>query len=787
MRFAYSWLMDHLDTEWSASAVADELSRLGIEAELLHEGQDPAPFVVARVGAVKPHPSADKLKVCEVFDGADHMQVVCGASNVREGMLSVLARCGAVMPNGGPTIVEAVLRGVKSHGMLCSADELGVQGWRAQDSGILDLPSSDYEVGDSFFLSGAVIEVGVTPNRGDCLGLRGIARELVAAGVGALRPLPVDDLEVFGRSPIEAEMRSAGVLMGRYIKSIKNTGDSPRWIKDRLISAGVKTISCVVDIVNYVMLVLNRPMHVYDADKIQGGKLVVGASSNTDFHALDGKKYTLSKDNLVVTDGAGVVHCIAGVIGSTLSGCTLDSENIFLESAWYDPVDIAMSARKLKLSTDSSCRFERFTDPGCVKLGLDFASHMIVKYCGGVASDVVACGETPFSEGRVISFNPDSVGVIGSVEIEREEILRILTALGFDVNADKDRQWEVSVPSWRLADVRSSFDVVEEVLRMHGYDKVQEQPVVPCIAGPNGCNYDEKLSLIMLSAGLTEVVTWSFMSGAVAEKLGYNIEDLCVENPVSNKFDVMRPSLLPNLLQTAASNQACGCESVAIFELGEVYRFLDESERSICGVRSGDNVPRNPHGATRKFDFFDAKCDVLQVLTQLGIDGRLVEFRSCDRSYMHPARSADVYFRDILCGYVGELHPDLIGFFEMRSAAACFEIFLSRIPNVDDNPTGDEFLVHKYQPVKRDFAFVLDQGVQSQALVDVVGCIPGVAEVSVFDFYCGDNIPEGKVSIAVAVVMISKVGTMTESEIKDVSERIIALVAQKLGGELRAD
>ncbi|WP_041641529.1 phenylalanine--tRNA ligase subunit beta-related protein, partial [Anaplasma marginale] len=279
-----------------------------------------------------------------------------------------------------------------------------------------------------------------------------------------------------------------------------------------------------------------------------------------------------------------------------------------------------------------------------------------------------------------------------------------------------------------------------------------------------------------------EVVTWSFMSGAVAEKLGYSIEDLCVENPVSNKFDVMRPSLLPNLLQTAASNQACGCESVAIFELGEVYRFLDESERSICGVRSGDNVPRNPHGATRKFDFFDAKCDVLQVLTQLGIDGRLVEFRSCDRSYMHPARSADVYFRDILCGYVGELHPDLIGFFEMRSATACFEIFLSRIPSVDDNPTGDEFLVHKYQPVKRDFAFVLDQGVQSQALVDAVGCIPGVAEVSVFDFYCGDNIPEGKVSIAVAVVMISKVGTMTESEIKDVSERIIALVAQKVGG-----
>ncbi|MCU7611937.1 phenylalanine--tRNA ligase subunit beta [Anaplasma capra] len=790
MRFAYSWLLDYLDTGWPASAVVDELSRLGIESELLYDGQDPSSvFVVARVDEVALHPSADRLKICKIFDGANYLQVVCAASNVREGMLAVLARCGAVIPSSGLKIAESIIREVKSCGMLCSASELGVQGYGERDSCILDLPDCDYKVGDSFFLPGPIIEVSVTPNRGDCLGLYGIARELAAAGVGVLKPLTMGgDLETFGSPKIQVEMRSKGVFMGRYIRSIKNTNGTPRWIRDRLVSAGIKTVSCAVDIVNYVMLVLNRPMHVYDADKICGGKLIVSASSDANFSALDGKEYALCKDNLVVTDGSGDVHCLAGVVGSKLSECTLDSENIFLESAWYDPVDIVVSSRKIKLSTDSSYRFERFVDPGCVRLGLDFAAHMIIKYCGGMASDVVVCGEAP-PENRVIPFHPDSVGSVCSVEIARGEILKILVSLGFAVNSD-EHPWEVSVPSWRLADVRSSLDVVEEVLRVYGYDNIQEQRITPDTVNlPEAEDLrDGKLRLSMLSAGLSEVVTWSFMSGAVAaERFGYDVGHLRIENPVSNQFDVMRPTLLPNLLQVVASNQACGCESVAIFELGDAYRSLSGSEHSICGVRSGDSVPRNPHVASRKFDFFDAKCDALQVLAQLGVDSKSIELRDCaGRDYMHPARSADLYFHDVLCGYVGELHPDLISFFEIKSTAVCFEIFVSSVPAVSEGHIGDEFLVHKYQPVKRDFAFVLDKSVRSQTLVDVVSCVPSVEEVAVFDIYSGDNVPEGKVSIAIAVVMSSKISTMTEHEISNVSARIVALVAEKLGGTLRA-
>ncbi|MGN7661829.1 MAG: phenylalanine--tRNA ligase subunit beta [Anaplasma sp.] len=789
MKFAYAWLLDYLDTELSAVSVVDGLSRLGIEAELLPCGPTgPEAFVVVGVDEAVPHPSADKLRVCKVSDGENFFQIVCGASNVRGGMLTVMARVGAVIPKNGAVIAEVNLRGVKSCGMLCSADELGVS-YGVGDSGIVDLRSDDYKVGDGFFLPGPVIEVSVTPNRGDCLGLYGIARELASAGLGTLKPLPeINDLRTFGSSPISAKMLARGLFAGRYVQSINNAGCSPRWIRDRLASAGIRTISCVVDIVNYVMLVLNRPMHVYNADKIRGGELVVDRAAVGKFTALDGKECALDAD-LVVRDGDGTVHCIAGVIGSSFSECTVDSKNIFLESAWYDPVEIAMSSKRLKLSTESSYRFERFVDPQCVEFGLALAAHMITKYCGGKVSDPVICGEVLYRSDTIL-FHPSSVSDIGNVAIGEKRIFEILTSLGFSVDTAGGQKWKVSVPSWRRADVKSAFDLVEEVLRVHGYDEIREDVVIPDRVGRR--QFDDiqrdKLCLAMLSSGLVEVVTWSFMSSALAKKLGCHDEDMYIDNPVSGLFDMMRTTMLPNLLQVAATNQACGCDGVAVFELGEVYATLSSGERAICGVRSGDDVPRNPHVAVRKYDFFDAKSDVVQVFLQLGIDSESVEFKACSRGYMHPNRSADIYFLGVQCGYVGELHPEYVSMFELKYGAACFEVFLSRVPDLYDTDgvvEEDGFAIHKYQQVKRDFAFVLDKDLQSKFLVDVVKRVPSVEEVRVFDVYRGGSIPEDKVSIAIAVVMSSKVGTMTEQEIQGVSERIVSLVAEKLDGKLR--
>ncbi|MGN7679042.1 MAG: phenylalanine--tRNA ligase subunit beta, partial [Anaplasma sp.] len=654
-----------------------------------------------------------------------------------------------------------------------------------------DLRRDVYKVCEDFFLSGPVIEVCVTPNRGVCLGLYGISRDLAAAGLGTLKPLPeITDLRTFGSSPIGAKMLAEGLFTGRYIQSIKNTECSPRWIRDRLTSAGIRTISCVVDIVNYVMLVLNRPMHVYDADKIRGGELVIDKAAVGKFSALDGKEYPLDGD-LVVRDGDGTVHCIAGVIGSSLGECTLDSKNIFLESAWYDPVEIAMSSKRMKLSTESSYRFERFVDPQCVEFGLALAAQIITKYCGGKVSDPVVCGEVLYKSDTIL-FNPDSVSDIGNAEIGEERILEILTSLGFSVDTGGGQKWKVSVPSWRLADVKSAFDLVEEVLRVHGYDEIREDVMMPDRAscGRFDDMQKDRLCLAMLSSGLMEVVTWSFMSSALAKKLGCYDENMCIDNPVSSLFDMMRTTMLPNLLQVAATNQACGCDGVAVFEVGEVYANLSFGERAICGVRSGSDVPRNPHVAVRKYDFFDAKSDVVQVFLQLGIDSESVEFKACSRGYMHPVRSADVYFRGVQCGYVGELHPEYVSLFELKHGAACFEVFLSRVPDLHDADgvvEEDEFAVHKYQQVERDFAFVLDKDLQSKFLVDIVKRVPSVKEVRVFDVYRGGNIPEDKVSIAIAVVMSSEVGTMTEQEIRGVSERIVSLVAEKLDGKLRID
>ena len=793
MRFAYSWLLDYVgDVQCSADFLVDKLSSIGIEAQLLPSLRDEYgdSFVVAKVEEVRPHPRADKLVICDVFDGCTVSKVVCGAPNVRKGMLTVLAKEGSVVPKSGAVISRVSIRGEESCGMLCSLNELGVS---AEDSsGIVDL--SGFDVGEIFFPADKIIEITITPNRGDCLGIYGVARELAAAGVGTLKQFPAVDFDGLNQdvSPIDVEMRCDGVFSGRVIRSIKNGECSPRLIMDRLMSSGIKLVSCVVDILNYVMLLFNRPMHVYDMGALEGNLLVGKSCSREKIKALNGKVYELTTEDIVVKDSGGSVHCLAGIMGAEVSACTRVTEDIFLESAWYDPIAIAMSSRVHNLSTEAAHRFSRHVDSGTIKAGLDLATSLVLQYCGGKPCASVSSSSNADFPDTTIDFRVDSIKRICNVFISQERVAEILESLGFLICRDDERLWKVKVPSWRVLDVKSEIDLVEEVIRIHGYDDIRMEEVVPSSGNSNSCEstsyLEQKMRVTMLSLGLTEVVTWSFMASGVVEKFGFSADDMRIENPISNQFDVMRPTILANLLQVSADNQACGSESVSIFEMGDVYLSIDRSEQVVCGVRSGNFLPKNLHSEVRGFDFFDAKGDVEQLLAQFGVsEDDLRYVPSSGRSYMHPGRTADIYLRDVLCGYVGEVHPEIIEFLKLKHPAVCFELLTENIKGYSPMETKSGFCVNKYQPVKRDFAFVLDKTVSAAALVDSIKFIKNVEEVRVFDVYNGDGIPENKTSIAVSVVISSKEGTMTEEDIKSVSDDIILSVERKTSGKLRLD
>ncbi|AAZ68621.1 phenylalanine--tRNA ligase subunit beta [Ehrlichia canis] len=784
MKFTFSWLRRYLDTDVSLDVIIKKLSDIGIEVNNVDYCEHLKTFVIAEVLEVNPHHSANKLKICKVSDGKQILQVVCGASNVKVGMKSVLACVGSIMPTDQSIIEVVKLRGVESYGMLCSNDELGIVDHRNSKNGIIELPNT-YNVGDTFFPCDPIIEVSITPNRGDCLGVYGIARDLAAAGLGKLKCIGELSNHSNCSSPIEVSVQVDGIVKGRYIKGIKNC-ESPKWLKDYLLVCGINSISFVVDITNYIMLSFNRPLHVYDANKIKNKLIFKKADNQTEFYALNDKKYILGTENIVAVDLENSIHSVAGVIGSKLSSCLLDTEDIFLESAWFAPVDIVLSSKKIKLSTDSSYRFERFVDPRFLQTGLDLATKMILEYCGGTHFDVVS-NEVHVVDNIELNFFPDSVRSIGNVNISNEEIFDFLIKLGFIVDNNNEFLWRVTVPSWR-SDIKHSSDIVEEVLRLYGYDKICEEPI-PISHVDISDDYHDRLKALLLSEGLMEVITWSFTNMVFAEKLGYSSELLLIDNPISDKLNLMRPSLLLNLLQVVYENQAYGSSEIAIFEIGQVYGFNNicgSNSNVVCGVRYGNNLPRNLYKCDRSVDVFDVKSDVISILQELNIESNSIELRKSDKSYLHPVRSADVYFKDICLGYFGELHPNIVHLYEIKRPVVCFEVFLYKIPKVD--VAHKELTESCYQSVKRDFAFLIDKDTSVQHLIDVTKNSNPVLidNVTVFDLYEGNSIGDNKLSVALSVTFNPVDHTLNDQEIKDASDLIINAVAEKLGGVLRS-
>ncbi|MFP3028568.1 MAG: phenylalanine--tRNA ligase subunit beta, partial [Wolbachia sp.] len=555
--------------------------------------------------------------------------------------------------------------------------------------------------------------------------------------------------------------------------------ESPKWLKDRLESIGMRSISAIVDITNYIMISFSRPMHAFDANKVDGKLTIRKANDGESFFALNGKEYLLDNNINIYSDSKNI-HGVAGIIGGKCSECTLETTNIFLELALLDPISIAKSSRQLNISTESSYRFARSVDPGFTLEGLNLAAKMILDLCGGEASSVVSAGSLDRADTEV-NFDYQDMNKFGSVSVSPDEAFDILTKLGFSIDKKTEGNWNVQVPSWR-SDVTIPADLIEEVVRIHGYDKIKEEP----LAGDVMVEIDaqDDLRILMTSRGFHEVLTWSFMSESTAEKFGYSNKLFIIDNPFNNNFNIMRPSIIPNLLQVTADNIAHGISDLAIFEIGPIYDGEAQSKHVLSGIRTGNNLPRNHYNTDRKVDVFDAKADCIAALEFFNVNCDNLTIERTEKEYYHPGKSGTFSFKNKVAGYFGELHPSILDFFDIKQKVVGFEVILENIGNLP--ASRKKFIDYKYQSVKRDFAFIVNKDVEVGNIINVVKKSSElITEVLIFDVYHGNNIEPNKMSIALSVTFCSPIHTLTEKEIQKESSAIVNLVCKNTGGTLR--
>ncbi len=795
MKFTLSWLRDHLDTTASLEDISKALTACGLEVESI---TDPASalkgFTVAKILEAAKHPEADKLQVCKVESDAGILQIVCGAPNARAGLGVVLAKEGTYIPGSDFTIKKTKIRGVESNGMLCSREELGLSG---DSAGIIELPEGA-KVGDdaatALGVDDPIIEIAITPNRADCLGVRGIARDLAAAGLGSLKPLPAATYAASGSSPVSVSIETPNCLqfIGAYIKDVKNA-QSPEWLKKRLEAIGQKTISTLVDITNYVTVDLGRPLHVYDAKKLKGGLTVRDAKEGEKLAALNGKEYTLCAGMCVIADESGPV-ALGGVIGGEPTGCTEATTDVFLEVALFNPVHVAETGRKLMIDSDARYRFERGVDVAFVEEGAKHSLSLISRLCGGSASELVKAGATPNFK-RSISLPKDHIASLGGVHVEPEQVKTILQSLGFECITTA-AGWNVTPPSWR-ADVEGVADLVEEVLRIRGYDNIPPTPL-PKLATINkpALTLTQKRVQVarrhLATSGMMECCTWSFLPHAQARAFGGGANALRLLNPINAELDTMRPSLLPNLLEAARKNATRGFSDVSLFEVGLQFNGITPEGQTMvaAGIINGNVDSRNYNGAlfaspTREADAFDAKTQALALLSTLGI-------AKCDIStdtpaWYHPGRSGALMLGKAVLGYFGELHPAVAASFDLEGRVAAFELFLDALPTPrSKGKTKAALKVSDYQAVERDFAFIVDGNVSAAQISQAIAKAEKqlITDIRIFDVYVGKGVDEGKKSVAVQVTLQAMDRTLSEAEISAVHEAIVKAAAS-FGGQLR--
>ena len=796
MKFSLEWLRHFLDTDASVADIAAALNRIGHEVEGIEDPADKlAGFRVAKVLTAAKHPDADKLQVLTVDTGeGDPLQVVCGAPNARAGMKGVLGLPGAVVPANGMELRKSAIRGVESNGMMCSVRELELG---EEHDGIIELPE-DAPVGQTFaeyHEASPVFDVAITPNRPDCMGVQGIARDLAAAGLGTFKPVEASDIEA--RDPCPVEIRTddpegCPAFYGRVIRGVDNTRPSPGWMQRRLIAAGQRPISALVDATNYLMLAFGRPAHVYDLAKLSGAVVARRAGNGETVEALNEKTYTLDETMTVIADDKGV-HDIAGIMGGEHSGASEATTDVLLEIAYFDPERIGVTGRKLGLASDARTRFERGVDPEFLDDGLAILTSLITETCGGEPTEVVRAG-TPPTDARAVEFDPDLTERLGGLAVPHDEQRAILTSLDFAVGDD----WTVACPP-RRHDIEGPADLVEEVVRIHGIDEVESEPLPrrPGVALPTATplqQAERKLRRAAAARGLNEAITWSFLPTSEAEHFADSAQLWVLDNPISEDMKAMRPSLIPGLLSAAKRNADRGADSTRLFEIGRRYFHgsggASDEKPTLGVVLAGDKMPRGwSTGKAKSFDAYDAKAEALALLEAAGAPvGNLMVMGEAGDQF-HPGQSATLRLgpKNVLARF-GALHPKTLQIFDIDGPVMAVELFLDAVP---PKKRGGSFARAAYAPpalqaLHRDFAFLVPVDLPA---ADLVRAVKGadkqtIVSARVFDVFAGQGVPEGKKSVAVEIVLQPGEKSFTDAEIKAISDKVVAAAA-KQGAELR--
>jgi len=807
MKFTIDWLKDHLETTASNDDIIENLTMIGLEVEEVEDqAKVLAEFTVCEVISAEKHPNADKLRVCLVNTGSgDPVKVVCGAPNARTGLKGVFAAVGAYIPGTEFTLSKGNIRGEESNGMLCSERELLISD---EHDGIIDLPE-DAPVGTKYVeyagLNDVVIDIAITPNRGDCTGVYGIARDLSAVGVGELKDGTVQPVKstLDGQGDIsvefnfaEGEPQACKMFAGRLFKGVKN-GPSPEWLQKRLIAIGLRPINALADITNYISYDRGRPLHAYDADKINGQFHARNAKAGEKIVALDGKTYELDETMCVLADDNGPL-CIGGIMGGEESGCSNETTNIFMECAWWEPLLIAQAGRKTGIVSDARYRLERHADPEFVLPGIELATKMILEICGGEVHDTVVTGSVSAPD-KVINFPLAEITRLTGLKVPFAEAKAILTRLGFWVAGTGDVV-KVSVPSHR-PDIEGKADLVEEVMRIVGVDKVPVDPL-PRLSGvaPKMLTTIQNRRRVarrtFAARGLNEAVTWSFVSEKEASLFGGGGDDLKLENPIAADLTDMRPSLLPGLLAAVGRNANRGFSDVGVFEIGQIFKS-DKPEGQLTfatGVRAGTakfaQVGRDWQGKAEKVDVFDAKADALAALDALGMDVKNVQVVAEPADWAHPGRAGRLQLGPkMILGWFGELHPALLQELDISGPIVAFELNLDAIPASRKKASKSKgaLEISDLQPVRRDFAFVADKNAEGNQFVKAANSADKklIQATSIFDVFEGEHVGEGKKSVAIEVTLQPRQKTLTDEEIEAVSQKIIAAVQKATGATLR--
>ena len=795
-----SWLKNHLATKASLNQVAEQLTKIGLEVENIKSSNNNLDnFIVCKIVKSQKHPNADKLKLCDVDIGSGNLvKVVCGAQNARDGLFAVYAPLGAVIPKTNMKLKVAKIRGIESHGMLCSGYELDET---SDKEGIIVLNRKEKNIGDKYFKSTGekTMDIAITPNRPDCLGIRGIARDLASSGLGQLKKQHTIKINQKFKSPIKVSIKKekgqgCGIFGSVYIKNVQNK-ESPDWLKKRIISLGLKPVSAIVDATNYVMFDLNRPLHAYDADKIDQEIIVRNSKKGESFEALDNKKYTLQNNMCAISDKSGVLG-LGGIIGGTRSGTEFSTKNVLLESAYFFPSPIRKTSKILNIDTDAKYRFERGIDPDSIKLGLELGMCMILDMCGGEASKFSIVGKIK-DERKIIDLEPEKFSKVIGFSITSAEIKKILSSLGCSLRMS-GKKIKVLPPTWR-PDIKEDIDLIEELTRIKGYDKVplinpEKENIKDTL------NYKQKLfhfaQRSVASKGYTEAVTWSFTDSKTDTLFSELKSEIKLSNPISPDLDVLRSSLYSNLIISTKKNIHRNFEDLMFFEIGPVFKGSKPGEQStmISAIKTGKYSRKNWIEKERNFDVFDIKNDALRTLNEIGVDSSKIVVSNKSKKWYHPGRSGLLSLGSTSgseLAYFGEIHPSIIKRLDLRTDSVLgFEIFMDNIPESGKKirEIKPQFIVSDYQKVVRDFAFIIDKKFQSKELVEIIKTIDTeiIQDVKVFDVYEGENVPHDKKSIALNVTLQAMNKTLDENDLDQLNKKIISTVQDKTGASIRS-